>query len=40
MGTGEFVKSRSFAMEVLPGVGHFVMDQARGRRPPISCWRT
>ena len=26
-GTGEFV-SAAFAMEVLPGVGHFVMDQA------------
>ena len=29
-GTGEFV-SGAFAMEVLPGVGHFVMDQAPGR---------
>ncbi len=26
-GTGEFV-SAAYAMEVLPGVGHFVMDQA------------
>jgi len=29
-GTGEFV-SAAYAMEVLPGVGHFVMDQAAGR---------
>jgi pimeloyl-ACP methyl ester carboxylesterase len=29
-GTGEFV-SASFGMEVLPGVGHFVMDQAPAR---------
>ena len=29
-GTGEFVSS-AYAMEVLPGVGHFVMDQAAGR---------
>lgn len=29
-GTGEFV-SGAFAMEVLPGVGHFVMDQAPGK---------
>ncbi len=29
-GTGEFV-SAAFAMEVLPGVGHFVMDQAPAR---------
>jgi pimeloyl-ACP methyl ester carboxylesterase len=29
-GTGEFV-SGPFAMEVLPGVGHFVMDQAPAR---------
>ena len=29
-GTGEFVSS-AYAMEVLPGVGHFVMDQAPGR---------
>lgn len=29
-GTGEFV-SAAFAMEVLPGVGHFVMDQAPGK---------
>ena len=29
-GTAEFVKP-SFAMEVLPGVGHFVMDQAPAR---------
>ncbi len=29
-GTADFVKS-SFAMEVLPGVGHFVMDQAPGK---------
>jgi pimeloyl-ACP methyl ester carboxylesterase len=29
-GTGDFVQA-SYAMEVLPGVGHFVMDQAAGR---------
>jgi pimeloyl-ACP methyl ester carboxylesterase len=29
-GTGEFV-SAAFALEVLPGVGHFVMDQAPAR---------
>jgi pimeloyl-ACP methyl ester carboxylesterase len=29
-GTGTFV-SGAYAMEVLPGVGHFVMDQAAGR---------
>ena len=29
-GTGEFVGA-AYAMEVLPGVGHFVMDQAAGR---------
>lgn len=29
-GTGEFV-SAAYSMEVLPGVGHFVMDQAAGR---------
>jgi pimeloyl-ACP methyl ester carboxylesterase len=29
-GTGEFV-SAAYAMEVLPGVGHFVMDQAPGK---------
>ena len=29
-GTGEFVAA-AFAMEVLPGVGHFVMDQAPAR---------
>ncbi len=29
-GTAEFV-SAAFTMEVLPGVGHFVMDQAPGR---------
>ena len=29
-GTADFVKP-SFAMEVLPGVGHFVMDQAPAR---------
>ena len=29
-GTGEFVDA-AFAMEVLPGVGHFVMDQAPAR---------
>jgi pimeloyl-ACP methyl ester carboxylesterase len=29
-GTGEFV-SAAYAMEVLPGVGHFVMDQAPAR---------
>ncbi len=29
-GTGEFV-SAAYAMEVLPGVGHFVMDQVAGR---------
>jgi pimeloyl-ACP methyl ester carboxylesterase len=29
-GTGEFVTS-AYAMEVLPGVGHFVMDQAAGK---------
>jgi pimeloyl-ACP methyl ester carboxylesterase len=29
-GTGEFV-SAAYEMEVLPGVGHFVMDQAAGR---------
>ena len=29
-GTGEFV-SASFSMEVLPGVGHFIMDQAPAR---------
>jgi pimeloyl-ACP methyl ester carboxylesterase len=29
-GTGDFV-SAAYAMEVLPGVGHFVMDQAAGR---------
>jgi pimeloyl-ACP methyl ester carboxylesterase len=29
-GTGEFV-SAAFAMEVLPGIGHFVMDQAPAR---------
>jgi len=29
-GTGEFVGA-AFAMEVLPGVGHFVMDQAPGK---------
>ncbi len=29
-GTGEFV-SAAYAMEVLPGIGHFVMDQAAGR---------
>jgi pimeloyl-ACP methyl ester carboxylesterase len=29
-GTGEFV-SAAYSMEVLPGVGHFVMDQAPGR---------
>ena len=29
-GTGEFV-SAAYALEVLPGVGHFVMDQAAGR---------
>jgi len=29
-GTGEFVAA-PFTMEVLPGVGHFVMDQAAGR---------
>jgi len=30
LGTGEFV-SAAFSMEVLKGVGHFVMDQAAGR---------
>src|SRR5471032_3159890 len=30
MGTGEFVSS-AYAMEVLPAVGHFVMDQAAAR---------
>jgi len=29
-GTGEFVTA-AYAMEVLPGVGHFIMDQAPGR---------
>ncbi len=29
-GTGEFVAA-AFGMEVLPGVGHFVMDQAPAR---------
>jgi pimeloyl-ACP methyl ester carboxylesterase len=29
-GTGEFIDA-AYAMEVLPGVGHFVMDQASGR---------
>jgi pimeloyl-ACP methyl ester carboxylesterase len=29
-GTGEFVTA-AYSMEVLPGVGHFVMDQASGR---------
>ena len=29
-GTGEFV-SGAFGMEILPGVGHFVMDQAAGK---------
>ena len=29
-GTGEFVGA-AYAMEVLPGVGHFVMDRAAGR---------
>jgi pimeloyl-ACP methyl ester carboxylesterase len=29
-GTGEFVTA-AYAMEVLPGVGHFVMDQAAAR---------
>ena len=29
-GTGDFVQA-SYALEVLPGVGHFVMDQAAGR---------
>lgn len=29
-GTGDFVEA-AYAMEVLPGVGHFVMDQAAGR---------
>jgi pimeloyl-ACP methyl ester carboxylesterase len=29
-GTGEFVRA-AFTMEVLPGVGHFVMDQAAAR---------
>jgi len=29
-GTGDFVDA-AYAMEVLPGVGHFVMDQAPGR---------
>jgi len=29
-GTGEFIDA-DFAMEVLPGVGHFVMDQAAAR---------
>ena len=29
-GTAEFV-SAPYAMEVLPGVGHFIMDQAPGR---------
>ena len=29
-GTGEFV-SAAFAMDILPGVGHFVMDQAAAR---------
>src|SRR5206468_11876157 len=28
--TGEFI-SATFAMEVLPGVGHFIMDQAAGK---------
>ena len=29
-GTGEFVGA-AYAMEVLPGIGHFVMDQAAAR---------
>jgi pimeloyl-ACP methyl ester carboxylesterase len=29
-GTGDFVEA-AYAMEVLPGVGHFVMDQGAGR---------
>ena len=29
-GTGDFVNA-AYSMEVLPGVGHFVMDQAPGK---------
>src|SRR5476649_1730346 len=33
-GTGDFV-SAAYSMEVLPGVGHFVMDQAPGRETEL-----
>lgn len=38
-GTAEFV-APSFAMEVLPNVGHFVMDQAPAKAADLFCWRT
>jgi len=35
-GTREFIGA-AYAMEVLPGVGHFVMDQAATKATELSC---